>query len=392
MPATPDPPAPIDNAALLRVVIGEGSPDEQAAVAAWLAAHPDEQMRIEWIRQALAATQGPVTGPDVGAEWEAMEHRIAFAPARLAGMPESGAVRRDPGLKSASAAGIGAGSFPTAGPGAPSGPSHTAAHGGRRIGWRSADRATARMAAAAVLMVGAAGALFVRSHSIRRTTLTLAPREYATATGMRGTVALPDGTTLTLAPTSRVTLAAAYGESQRDLSLEGEAMFTVSHDAHRPFRVHTRDAVTEDRGTRFVVRSYPGDADTRVTVVEGQVAVHSGAEASSHGVSLNAGDFATVSSAGGVSVRHDANTAMLTAWTTGRLVFDGAPLPKVLVELSRWYGVPIRIGDPTLATRHVTASFPPSTLESVLDLIASSLGARYEMAGDGYVFYPLPPQ
>jgi len=65
-------------------------------------------------------------------------------------------------------------------------------------------------------------------------------REYTTAAGQRLSVTLDDGTQLTLAPASRVRLAAGYGEGRatggsktrpygaRELELEGEAYFAVA--------------------------------------------------------------------------------------------------------------------------------------------------------------------
>ncbi len=55
--------------------------------------------------------------------------------------------------------------------------------------------------------------------------------------------------------------------------LEGEGYFEVTHDARRPFRVHAGDALTEDLGTRFVVRAYPELAAVDVAVAEGVVSL-----------------------------------------------------------------------------------------------------------------------
>ena len=53
--------------------------------------------------------------------------------------------------------------------------------------------------------------------------------------------------------------------------LRGEALFRVHHDAGRPFRVYTDDAIVQAVGTQFDV--YRRDDGTVVSVLEGRVDV-----------------------------------------------------------------------------------------------------------------------
>ena len=96
---------------------------------------------------------------------------------------------------------------------------------------------------------------------------------YATAAGEREAVTLVDGTRVTLAPTSRLQLPADYGQAGREMTLEGEALFEVMHNAAHPFRVRSGRVVTEDIGTRFAVRAWDNGAAVQVAVVEGRVGV-----------------------------------------------------------------------------------------------------------------------
>jgi len=96
-------------------------------------------------------------------------------------------------------------------------------------------------------------------------------REIATAKGQRATLQLGDGSHVTLGVDSRLRFSSTFGQSSRELYLEGRAYFDVVHDSTRPFRVRTSNGLTEDVGTKFTVTAYPEQRATQVVVAEGAV-------------------------------------------------------------------------------------------------------------------------
>ena len=90
--------------------------------------------------------------------------------------------------------------------------------------------------------------------------------EFVTALGERRHVALPDGSVIDL--NSRSRLQVRYEQDRRVIELSaGEAMFSVEHDASRPFIVEAGSGRVTVTGTRFDVRR---DAtQTRVAVEQG---------------------------------------------------------------------------------------------------------------------------
>lgn len=224
---------------------------------------------------------------------------------------------------------------------------------------------------AAAVMIAAIGATWLSVRHLS-TGAQSATRTFATASGERSTFALEDGTQVTLAPQSRLVVEAGFGTEAREVTLEGEAVFTVVHDAKAPFVVRTMQAVMRDLGTVFDVQAYPG-ATTRVVVAEGRVGVR--------GVSLGAGQIAVLEGKGPARVTSGAHVDDYLAWRTGRLVFNATPVPDVLATLTRWYGVNLRLGDSTLAARHVTATYTDAPLDEVLTSLAAALGARVEREG-----------
>ncbi|MDI1296883.1 MAG: FecR domain-containing protein, partial [bacterium] len=132
------------------------------------------------------------------------------------------------------------------------------------------------IAAAAALLVVVTGALQLRGGGPDRADLPLiandaaAERIYAAAQGVAKTFVLVDGSAMTLDGGAQAKV--AIGTMQRRVILDrGGAMFTVRHDASRPFTVQARDRTIIDVGTRFKV-ALERDM-TRVALYEGSVRI-----------------------------------------------------------------------------------------------------------------------
>jgi transmembrane sensor len=186
-----------------------------------------------------------------------------------------------------------------------------------------------------------------------------------------------------LGPGSSLILAQGYGQSERRISLQGEALFTVVHDAAKPFVVVANGVDIRDVGTAFVVHSDAGGV--RVAVTAGVVELTAARKTAT---TLNAGDAASVSPGGEVTAQRGVGAREDLAWTTGRLVFRDAPLSDVAEDLRRWYGVQLDIRDASLRRRPLTASFEGDSLRRVLEVISTALGATTERRGDTVVVRP----
>ena len=211
-------------------------------------------------------------------------------------------------------------------------------------------------------------------------TVHAAMREYATVRGQRAEILLADGTRVILNVQSRLRVPVTYGAGARDVYLEGEALFEVTHDEKAPFRVHAAGLLAEDLGTAFVVRAYPEDAPT-VVVASGVVAVHGDSVAASQSVTLTAGQLGRMNADGRLTVGRHVDVAAHTAWTEGRLEFDEVPLSQVARELERWYDLDITIADSALAHAALTASFENQPLNEVLNVVTRTLDIRYTRNG-----------
>jgi len=239
----------------------------------------------------------------------------------------------------------------------------------------------ARIAAALVLVVS--GGLLWRAVNQARTRTTAAPqpmRLYATVRGERADLHLADGTRIALNVDSRLQLPLDFGRRDRTVYLQGEAYFQVQHDSTRPFRVVAANAVTEDLGTGFVVRAYPGSSGVRVVVAHGKVALGPARDTAA-GTVLSVGDLGRLDTAGVVTVRSGVNVGRYTAWTEGRLEFVNTRVSEVVSQLERWYDLDITLADSVLAARPLTATLGHQSTDEMLQLLAASLDVRVQRDG-----------
>ena len=100
--------------------------------------------------------------------------------------------------------------------------------------------------------------------------------------GSRSFVTLSDGTKVWLNSGSHLKVPVNFGEHTRDITLSGEAYFTVAKDKHKPFIVHTSDINITALGTSFNVKAYSDEPVIETTLEEGSVKIESNHIAGSH--------------------------------------------------------------------------------------------------------------
>jgi transmembrane sensor len=332
---------------LERYVSGQGTSDELAELEAWVSGSAELRAMAEAMGSGGRAA-GEVQAWDADAAWRKVSRRIRW-------------FRRPP-----------------VAPGA-------GRHSTVWLGW----------AVAACLALAAGSSLYVVELRDRAVASTAPSREVTTRRGERAAFNLADGSRVILGAESRLSIPAAYNRpgAPRELRLEGQGYFVVTHDSLRPFRVKTSLGIAEDLGTEFVVTTYPEARGMRVVVASGKVALwHPGNPRTPSAdslplVTLLPGDLARLDSVGTATVRR-VDPSPYVAWTGGALVFNGTPLSDVLPQLARWYDLDIHLADTSLATRRLTATFRDQSVSQVLDLLALSLDLKVERDGRAVTLRP----
>jgi transmembrane sensor len=168
------------------------------------------------------------------------------------------------------------------------------------------------------------------------------PVTYSTITNPSGQtrqVQLPDGSKVWLNAATTLRFANTFKE-YRQLQLDGEAYFDVSHDSNHPFTVETGGIRITVLGTRFNVSSYGSANRTTVSLLQGKVQV---ANAEKELAVLKPDTQLEWEKSTGKATIKPIDTTAVVAWKAGRLVFHGQPLNEIVQTLERWYGIHIRI-------------------------------------------------
>ncbi|MBV4487559.1 FecR family protein [Pseudomonas sp. SWRI153] len=204
--------------------------------------------------------------------------------------------------------------------------------------------------------------------------------EFATAPGERKHIALPDGSVIDL--NSRSRLQVHYETDRRVIELSaGEAMFSVEHDASRPFVVEAGSGKVTVTGTRFDVRR--DVMQTRVAVEQGTVKVQGREAPDDEFISLTAGLGTSIDTHGKVLPAYAVNPAELTAWRNGKLVFNNASLSEVVAEVSRYRDKPLTVSQPGVASLRLTSVFRTDDTDALLKALPSILPVAVRTLADG---------
>ena len=188
--------------------------------------------------------------------------------------------------------------------------------------------------------------------------------DIVTGTAEQRSVALPDGSSLRLAPESALRFSNAAGSREATI-MAGEAYFDVSRDPSRPFVVTLERATVTVLGTGFNVRVGPETTDVAVKHGRLQVDARNGAQDS---IVLEAGRWARISPDGRVS-GGTMDPEQVGGWSDTRIVAVDRPLSDVLADVRRYHRGAIILTDEVLAQRSVTGVFDVSDPAAALRLI-----------------------
>lgn len=166
---------------------------------------------------------------------------------------------------------------------------------------------------------------------------------------------LADGTQVWLNANSRLIYPTAFKGKNREVELQGEGYFKVTHDAYHPFIVKAGDMQTSVLGTEFNVNAFD-QSNPHVTLVEGSVKVSSvlthKTETQVAGIIIVPGEDAVLNEQGKIIVSH-VDTDDVACWKDGIQLFNDASLREIVLQLGSWYNVNVVCHDESLLNTHL---------------------------------------
>jgi ferric-dicitrate binding protein FerR (iron transport regulator) len=218
------------------------------------------------------------------------------------------------------------------------------------------------LAAAAVLVIAVVSYVLIQPSK---------PTELMSENGTVRELSLPDGSKVILNAGSKVTYSERKFDSNRQLSLAGEAFFEVQKGSS--FIVETTNGSIKVLGTQFNVLSRSNDF--RVECQSGKV----GVMAAGQYVEIVKGQQAKL--AGGELVKIDLpQNNPVAAWRSGEFSFDNEPIVSIFEELERQFNVKFEL--PDLKGRFYSGGFTNKDLNEALAQVCIPMELNYEIRSD----------
>lgn len=239
----------------------------------------------------------------------------------------------------------------------------------------------------------------------------VAQNEITVGHGGKKHIELPDGTSIWLNAGSKLTYDNNFAKNNRNVYLEGEALFDVEKNAELPFIVRTENILIKVLGTVFNVEAYPNEPNSQTTLISGKVQVslneepgrtivlspHEKLTVNKNTIAKNTdtkrfGSHKLPVIPVANKLKYQVQTIPLnpidsvslteTAWVHGRLAFVHESFGEVAKQLERRYNVKITFEDKQLKTVMMSGIFKKETIDEALHVLQMITRFNYKINGD----------
>lgn len=202
-------------------------------------------------------------------------------------------------------------------------------------------------------------------------TIQYATQQFSTTTA-KSNVVLPDGSTVLLNRESM--LSYNMDDGNRNVQLVGEGFFEVAKDEKHPFIVHTKELGVKVYGTKFNVRSYAFNKETRVSLVEGHISLLRDNDE----IHMKKGQLAVMDKKTRKIRIGEMNEEMDTLWKKSSISFNNKPLSEICTYLEKWYDVEIKL-DPRVSKLTYTFTITDEPIEVILQNMSLINPIKYDV-------------
>lgn len=206
------------------------------------------------------------------------------------------------------------------------------------------------------------------------------------------TIILPDSSKVILQPGGHLKYSAGFNESTREVHLEGEASFEVTHNPDVPFLVYANEVTTRVLGTSFNIRAIKDEGRVTVVVKTGKVSVHTPRDSKKDRTAIN-----EIILTPNQQVVYDKKQQEVSRSLVEKprviipqeelryMRFEEAPVTEIFLALEKAYGVDIEFDEELFSSCELTTVISNDDIYSRLDIICDALGTSYVRENDRIV-------
>lgn len=204
--------------------------------------------------------------------------------------------------------------------------------------------------------------------------------------GQRVNLTLPDGTLVWLNACSEIIYPAVFSGGKREVQLDGEAYFEVTHNTENPFVVRTEKCNIEVLGTKFNVEAYSGSNDFSTSLIEGSVKVRDNNKRSSLPVFLKPNQEVRLHN-GQLAVSNISNYEYFR-WREGLVSFKNVAFNELMTRFEKSYGIRIILENKHLKEYTCSGTFRISDgVDNALRILQRDAQYTFERNEDNSIIY-----
>ncbi|MDR3058994.1 MAG: FecR family protein [Prevotella sp.] len=204
--------------------------------------------------------------------------------------------------------------------------------------------------------------------------------EYTSPVGKRTEITLSDGTTVHLAPSSKIRVPKKFEGKERLVKLDGEGLFDVTKNKEVPFIVETGKYNIQVLGTKFNVRAYSKDSYFETFLLEGSVNVYNDIEK----VQLQPNEGVTL--VDNRLIKTSVDITNVNYMQTGVYTFENKSLREILSKLETWYGIEFKVTNKKLENFSLSGKFIENDkIEHILLAIQQIYPFRYKKISENVI-------
>ena len=165
--------------------------------------------------------------------------------------------------------------------------------------------------------------------------------------GKRTQITLSEGTKVWLNSGSKLVFPAVFAQNNREVFIEGEAVFDVAHMKDKPFVVSTKDFGIKVLGTVFNVSVYSDDKYSRIVLEKGKIELICSKTSifAQEKLEISPGSMAVFDRNQKTFEQQQVNPQKYLSWREGYLIFNSEKLENILKKLGRYYNIEMIISD-----------------------------------------------
>ncbi len=197
--------------------------------------------------------------------------------------------------------------------------------------------------------------------------------------GQTAELNLPDGTKVWMNSGTVLSYSPDFSYANRNVTLDGEAFFSVTKDADHPFNVKTSSINIKVLGTSFNVEAYNDNLQAvNTTLVSGKVEIN---DLNNKKLGeLIPGQIARFDNLKRTVSIDEIDTGFYTSWKNGFLMFSNTPLEEITKKMERWYNVEFVFGNPQLKSlRYSGTILRGKPIDQILEIMKLTANVDYKI-------------